>query len=171
MARLADAAGSLATLERALRGVVRQLRRLAAVTVAAVVVIGVLLGRDGFDGLDAVATAILLAAPGFVLFFAQGLNTLASFPGRVRRVPGEGQERAAEVARVGRELRGTRLRRLPLVLWRLRGAIGSARDVAGIALPFKVLTPGFLALAAGAVAACLVLAVGGLVALVVVAVG
>jgi hypothetical protein len=166
MPRPADAAAAIATFERALRGVARQLRRLAAVAVAAVVVIGALLGRDGFDALDAVVTAILLAAPGIVLFFAQGLGELAGFPGRVRRLPGEGQERATELARLGGELRGARLRRLPFVLWRLRGAIGSARDVAGIALPLRVLTPGFLGVTAIAVAACGVLVLIALVGLV-----
>jgi hypothetical protein len=167
----AAAAGQVQTLERALRGVVRQLRRLAAVTVAAVIAIGVLLGRDGFEAADALLVAILLAAPGVVLFFAQGLVALASVPDRVRRLPGEGQERASELAQLGGQLRGARLRRLPLVLWRLRGAVGSARDLAGIALPLRVLTPGFLALAAGAALACLVLVVVGVIGLLVLAAG
>ena len=62
-------------------------------------------------------------------------------------------------------MRGTRLRRMPLVLWRLRGALGSAREVAGIALPLRVLTPGFLGLAALASVACVVVCLIGLVAL------
>lgn len=167
MSRLpAAAVDQVQALERVLRGIAKQLRRLVLVSVAAVVAIGVQLGRDGFEALDAVVVAILLAAPGLVFFFAQGLLELAGFPGRVRRLPGEGQERASELARLGRELRGTRLRRLPLVLWRLRGAIGSARDVAGIALPLRVLTPGSLALTAGALLACGVIVLIGLIALV-----
>jgi hypothetical protein len=168
VSRLSAPAAGLGTLERALRAVARQLRRLAAAGVAAVVVIGVLLGRDGFDGLDAFVTALLLAAPGLVLFFAQGLRSLADVPDRVRRLPGEGATRASELARLGGELRGARLRRLPFVLWRLRGAIGSARDVAGIALPLRVFTPGFLGLTAIALLVCgalVVIALIGLVAL------
>jgi hypothetical protein len=171
MPRLADAAASVATLERIVRGLVRQLRRLAAAAVLAVVPLVALLARGGFDAVDALVTAVLLAAPAILLFFAQGLNELASFPERLRRAPTEGQERALELARAGSELRGARLRRLPIVLWRLRGAIGSVRDVAGIALPLRVLTPGFLGAAAVAGFACVGLVVAGLVALVVLAAG
>lgn len=167
----AAALGHVQTLERVLRAVVKQLRRVVLLTVAAVIAIGVWLGRDGVDGPDAVAVAILLAAPGLVFFFAQGLLELAALPQRVRRLPGEGQERASELARVGRELRGARMRRMPLVLWRLRDAVGSARDVAGMALPFRVLTPGFLALASGALLACGVIVLLGVIALVALASG
>jgi hypothetical protein len=165
MSRLADAAGRFAPIERFLRGLVRLLRWLAVAAALAVIPIVLLLRRDGFDALDALVTAALLAPPAIVLFFAQGLRELAGFPDRLRRIPGEGQERLSEIARLGSELRGARLRRAPLVLWRLRGAAGSLRDVAGIALPLRVLTPGFLGLAALAAAACLVIALAGLTAL------
>jgi hypothetical protein len=48
----------------------------------------------------------------------------------------------------------------------LRGAIGSVRDVAGIALPLKMLTPGFLGLSAFAAAACVGIVVAGVVCLI-----
>jgi hypothetical protein len=171
MPRLADAAVPVATLERILRGLVRQLRRLAAAALVGMVPLAVLLAREGFDAADAVLAAILLAAPAILLFFAHGLNEVAGFPERLRRTPAEGRQRALELAQAGSELRGARLRRLPLVLWRLRGAVGSVRDVAGIALPLKVLTPGFLGIAAVAGFACVGVVVAGVVALVVIAVG
>ena len=155
-----------------LRGVVRRRRRLALVAAAAVVPVALLLRRDdGFGVLDGVVTVLLLAPAAIVLFFAQGVLELSGLPERLRRLPGEGQERAADLARLGRELRGARLRRLPVLLWRLRGSVASARDLAGIALPLRVLTPGFLALVAFAAVACVVVAGVGLVALLVLAAG
>jgi hypothetical protein len=169
MARLPAAAGHVATLERVLRGVVRQLRRLALVAAAGVVPVALLLRRDGFEAVDGVLLALLLVPAAVVLFFAQGLLELAGLPDRLRRIPGEGQERAGELARLGRELRGVRARRLPLLLWRLRGTIGGVRDLAGIALPLRVLTPGFLGAAALCAFLCALIALGGLVALLVLA--
>lgn len=171
MARLADAAARFATLERLIRALVRQLRRLAIASAVAVVPIALLLGRDGLGAGEAVVTVLLLAPAAVVLFFAQGLVELVSLPDRLRRIPGEGQERLAEVAQLSGEMRRARLRRAPIVLWRLRGAIGSLRDVAGIALPLRVLTPAFLGGAAVASAVCVALVAVGLIALVVVAAG
>lgn len=171
MTRLADAAARVSTLERLLHGLVRKLRRLALVAAVAVAPIALLLGRDGFEALDWVVAGLLLVPAAVVWFFSQGLRELAGLPGRLRRLPGEGQERAAELARLGGELRGAGAGRLPLVLWRLRGAVGSARDVAGIALPLRVLTPAFLGLAALASLLCVVVAGAGLVALLVLVAG
>ena len=56
---------------------------------------------------------------------------------------------------------------MPMLLWRLRGWLGSLRDVAGLALPLRVFTPGFLGLAAIAMLCCFVLAGAGVVALLV----
>ena len=171
MPLLADSAARFATLERLVRALVRQLRRLAVAAAVAVIPIALLLARGGFEAADAVVTILLLVPAAFVLFFAQGLAELVSLPDRLRRIPGEGQERLAELARIGGEMRRTRLRRAPIVLWRLRGAIGSVRDVAGIALPLRVLTPAFLGGAALAAAVCLVLVLIGVVALFVLAQG
>jgi hypothetical protein len=156
----------IAPLERLLRGLVRRLRQLAAAAMVAVVPIALVLGDDGFDSADGLVTLLLLAPSGVLLFLARGLSELAGFPERLRRLPSEGVERTTELARAGGELRGARLRRLPLVLWRLRGAIGSVRDVAGIALPLKMLTPGFLGLSAFAAGACVGIVVAGLVCLI-----
>jgi hypothetical protein len=168
---LADAAGRLATLERLIRALARHLRRLAVASAVAVIPIALLFTRDGYDLGEAVVTVLLLVPAAVVLFFAKGLVELVSLPDRLRRIPGEGQERFAEVARLGGEMRGARLRRAPMVLWRLRGAIGSLRDVAGIALPLRVLTPAFLGAAAFAAAICAILLPVGLIALVVLAAG
>ncbi|MGH3073105.1 MAG: hypothetical protein ACRDNB_12680 [Gaiellaceae bacterium] len=134
--------------------------------------VALLLRRDdGFDAVDVLVTILLFAAPAIVLFFAQGVVELVSLPERVRRMPGEGQQRFAELARLAGEARTARLRNAPLLLWRLRGTIGSARDVAGIALPLRVLTPGFLGLTALAVLLCVAVAGAGLIALPVLAAG
>jgi hypothetical protein len=162
----------LTALDRFVRGVVRGVRRLAVAGALGVVPIALLLRRDeGFDGLDALFTILLLAPAAIVLFFAQGVLELVSLPERLRRIPGEGQERLNELARIAGEARTARVRSTPLLLWRLRGTIGSLRDVAGIALPLRVLTPGFLGLAALAALACVALAGAGMIALLVLAAG
>ena len=162
----------LSSLDRVVRGLVRGIRRVAVAGALGVVPIALLLRReDGFDALDAVVTVVLLAPTAIVLFFAQGVLELVSLPERLRRIPGEGQERLSELSRIAGEARTARVRSAPFLLWRLRGTIGSVRDVAGIALPLRVLTPGFLGLAALATLACAVIAGAGLVALVVLAAG
>ena len=166
------AAGQLSTLDRLVRGLVRGIRRLAVAGALGVVPIALLFRReDGFDALDAVVTVLLLAPAAIVLFFAQGLLELVKLPERFRRIPGEGQERLSELTRLAGEARSARVRSAPFLLWRLRGTIGSLRDVAGIALPLRVLTPGFLGLAALATLACAVLAGAGVVALLVLVAG
>jgi hypothetical protein len=165
-------AAQFAVLDRAVRGLVRQLRRLALASIAAVVPIALLLrGDDGLTGPDAVFVLLLLGPPAVLLFFAQGVLELISLPDRLRRMPGEGQERVAELTRVAGRARTARLRSLPLLIWRLRGSLGSVRDVAGIALPLRVVTPGFLGLAALAALLCLVIAFSGVIALIMLAVG
>jgi hypothetical protein len=162
----------LSALDRFVRSLVRGVRRLAVAGALGVVPIALLLRReDGFDALDALVTVLLLAPSAIVLFFAQGVLELVSLPERLRRIPGEGQERLAEIGRLAGEARTARVRSAPFLLWRLRGTIGSIRDVAGIALPLRVLTPAFLGLAALAALACIALAGAGLIALLVLAAG
>jgi hypothetical protein len=86
-------------------------------------------------------------------------------------MPAEGQERVTELTRVAGDARTARLRNLPLLIWRLRGSIGSVRDLAGIALPLRVVMPGFLGLAALSALVCLVIACSGVIALLVLLVG
>jgi hypothetical protein len=56
-----------------------------------------------------------------------------------------------------------------VLLWRLRGAFGSVRDVAGVAVPLRVFTPGFLGLAAISALLCVLIAGVALIALLAVA--
>jgi hypothetical protein len=86
-------------------------------------------------------------------------------------MPGDGEERLAELSRLAGQARTTSARGLPLLLWRLRGAFGSVRDVAGVAVPLRVFTPGFLALTAFSAALCILLPAVVLVALIIVAFG
>lgn len=153
------------------RRFVRLLRRLALAATLGVAAIGVLLGRDGFEALDGVLIALLLAPPAIVLFFAQGVRELLALLERLRDLPGEGQERVGELTRIAGDLRGARGRAVPLALWRLRGAIGSVRDVAGVALPMRVLTPQFIGATAIAALLCAALAGAGVIALLVIAAG
>jgi hypothetical protein len=172
VARITVSTIQLSALERTGRNLVRTVRRLAFAAAAAVVLIALLLWReDGFDSLDALVTLLLLTPPAIVLFFTRGVLELVSLPGRLQRVPGESQERLSELARIAGDSRGAKARNVPFLLWRLRGTAGSLRDVAGIALPLRVFTPGFLAATAFAALACVVLVAVGLVVLLVLAVG
>ena len=86
------------------------LRRLALTAAAFAALIALLLWQQrGFDGEDAVLTLLLLGPPAIVFFFAQGVAEIASLPDRVRRMPGEGQERLGELTRVAGQARDTRL--------------------------------------------------------------
>jgi hypothetical protein len=167
MARITVSSTQLGALGGIVRRIVRFLRRLAFVAVAGVAAIAAVLARGDFSTGDAVITLLLLAPPAILLFFAQGLRELLALPERLRKVPGEGQERLAELSRFAGEARTTRARGVPLLLWRLRGSLGSLRDVAGLALPLRVFTPGFLGLTAIAMLFCFMLAGAGVVALIV----
>jgi hypothetical protein len=168
MARITVSTTQLSAFAGVLRRIIRFLRRLAFVAVAGVAAIAALLARGEFSTGNAVITLLFLAPPAILLFFAQGLREVLALPERLRKVPGEGQERLAELTRIAGEARTTRARGMPLLLWRLRGSLGSLRDVAGLALPLRVFTPGFLGLTALAMLCCFVLAGAGLVALLVV---
>lgn len=169
MARITVSTAQLASVGVLLRKLVRLVRRLALVGAAAVAVIAALLWEHGgFDGEDGLLTLILLAAPAILLFFAQSVGELLSMPERLRRMPGEGQERLAELASVAGGTHSTRAIGLPLLLWRLRSTVGSVRGVAGVALPLKAMTPTFLAAAAVSALACLALAGVAVIALLVV---
>ena len=86
------------------------------------------------------------------------------------KVPGEGGQRLQELTRLAGEARTARLRSVPSMLWRLRGTLGSLRDVAGVALPMRVLTAPFLGLTAIAALLCVILIGVGLIALIVLAI-
>ena len=171
MARITVSTTQLGALSGVLRGVVRLVRRVALLGLAGAAAIAVLLARGGVSGADVVVVLLLLAPAAVLLFFAQGVRELIALPERLRKIPGEGQERLAELTRIAGEARTTRARGVPLLLWRLRGTLGSVRDVAGVALPLRVFTPAFLGLTAVAALLCVVLAGAGLIALLVLAAG
>ena len=159
-------------LDRAVRGLVRKLRRLSIASAVAVAPIALLFSRDdGFSELEIVFSLALVGPALFLFFFTHGILEIVSLPDRLRRVPGEGQERLTELTRVGDDARTARVRSTPFLLWRLRRSIGSVRDVAGFALPLRLLTPGYLGLAAGSALACLVIVFAGLICLIVFALG
>ena len=161
----------LAGLAAFVRGLVRILQGFAFATILAVAAIASLLARGGFETVDAVVTAVLLVPPAILLLFAAGLREVLGLPERVRRMPGQGSEQLTELSRIAGEARRARLRRAPTLLWRLRGVVGSTRDLVGFALPLRIFTPGFLGLTALAGFFSLILIGAGLIALIVLAVG
>jgi hypothetical protein len=162
--RITVSVDQLDALANALRRLVRLLRRVALVGAAGAAAV-LLHGLDDLSAADAVLAAVLLAPPVAVVLFAQGVQELAELPGRLRRMPGEGQERLAELTRLAGEARTARAGRLPLLLWRLRGSVGSVRELAGIAFPLRVFTPWFLVVTGVSLLLCALLAVAGLIAL------
>jgi hypothetical protein len=169
MARITVDVTQLNNLSRFVRAVVRFVRRVAFAGVLGAGAIAALLARGGLSALEAIVVALLLAPSAILLLFAQGVRELLALPERLRRMPHEGQERVAELSRLAGQARTTNVRGLPFLLWRLRGTVGSLRDVAGVAVPLRVLTPGFLGLALLAALACMLLVGIGLIALVVLA--
>lgn len=171
MAQITVSTTQLSALAGFVRGFVRFVRRLAFAALIGAALLAAVLARGGFSAGDAVVTALLLAPPAILLFFAQGVAELIALPERLRRMPGEGGQRFDELTRLAGEARAARLRSVPSMLGRLRGTLGSLRDVAGVALPLRVLTPPFLGLTAIATLLCVVLTGVGMIALVVLAIG
>ena len=172
MARIRVSTVQLAALEQTVLGFVRVLRRLALAAAAVVLLLVVVFRRDhGFDAGDAVLTLLLLTPSAIVLFFTRAVLELARLPGRLQRVPGEGQERLTELAQIAGDPGASKVRNAPFLLWRFRGTAGTLRDVAGVAVTVRAFTPWFLAAAAISAFACMVIIGVGLIALVVTAVG
>ena len=167
VAQITISTTQLSGLAGVVRGFVRLVRRIALAAVIGVVLLAAVLARGGFSAADAVVTVLLLAPPGILLLFAQGLAEVIALPERLRRMPGEGGQRLNELTRLAGEARTARLRGVPSLLWRLRGTLGSFRDLAGVALPMRVLAPPFLGLTAIAALLCVVLAGAGVIALLV----
>jgi hypothetical protein len=170
MAQITVSTTQLSALAGFVRGFIRLVRRLAFAAVIGVALLAGVLAQGGFSAGDAVVIALLLAPPAIVLFFAQGVAELIALPERLRQMPGEGGERLQELTRLAGEARTAQLRSVPSMLWRLRGTLGSLRDVAGVALPMRVLTAPFLSLTAIAALFCVILIGVGLIALVVLAI-
>lgn len=171
MTRVTVNVGDLQGLTRLLGAVIRLVARLALVALLGIAAIAAVLARGGFSVPDGAFTLALVAAPAILLLFAAGLREVGRLPERLRRMPRQGADQLAELTRIAGEARTSGLRRAPSLLWRLRGAVGSTRDLVGFALPFRVFTPPFLALTFFAAALSMALALAGLVALIVLAVG
>jgi len=170
VAQISVSTAQLGALGGAIRRIVGFIRRLAFVAIGAVVLIAALLARGELSVGDAVITVLLLVPPAILLLFAQGLHEVLALPERLRKIPGEGQEQVAELTRITGEARMTRARGVPLLVWRLRGSLGSFRDVAGLALPLRVFTPGYLGLTAIAALFCVLIPGIAVIALLIVAV-
>jgi hypothetical protein len=152
------------------RGTARMLRTYALATVGAVAAIALAFARDGFDELDAVVVLVLLVPPALLLLFVLGLYEVARLPDRLRRMPNQGAAQLAELTALAGDARRSGFRRAPSLLWRLRGVVGSSRDLVGFALPLRVFAPPFLAATGVAALLSLLILGGGLVALLVLAV-
>ena len=171
MRRLSTRTGGLEGLGAFVHGVVRFLRALAFAAVLGVAAIASVLARDGVESLDVVVTIVLLAPPAILLLFAAGLREVQRLPERLRRMPSQGSEQLTELKRIAGAARTGGFRRAPLLLWRLRGVVGSSRDLVGFALPLRVFTPGFLGLAALAGFGSMILIGIGTIMLIVLALG
>ena len=136
---------------------VRFVRRLGFAAVIGVAFLAAVLARGGYSAADAVLTVLLLGPPAILLFFAQGLAKLIALPERLMRLPGESGQRLEELTRLAGEVRTGRPSGVPSLLWRLRGTLGSFRDLAGLAVTMRVLAPAFLGLTAIAALLCVVL--------------
>jgi hypothetical protein len=171
MARVRVSTVQPAALSALLRRIIQLMRRLAFAGAGAAAVLVLLLARGGYAAEDVVLAPLLFVPPAILLFFAVGVGQVLALPERLRRVPAEGQEQLGELARLGRDAQATRALGLPLLLWRLRGAIGSLRGVVGFALPLRVFTPWFLGLAAVSALLCVVLLGVAVIALIAAAFG
>ena len=170
MAQISVSTAQLGALGGVVRRIVGFIRRLAFVAIGGVVLIAALLARGEFSAGDTVITVLLLVSPVILLLFAQGLREVLALPERLRKMPGDGQAQLAELTRIAGEARTTRASGVPLLLWRLRGSLGSFRDVAGLALPLRVFTPSFLGLTAIATLFCVLIPGIAVIALLLIAV-
>jgi hypothetical protein len=171
MQRVSIGSAGLEGLAAFVRGAVTFLRGFAVAALLGVAAIAAVLARGGFEAVDVAVTAVLLAPPAILLFFAAGLRQILRLPERLRRMPSQGSEQLSELRRIAGAARSGGFRRAPSLLWRLRGVVGSSRDLVGFALPLRVFTPGFLGLTALAAFFSLILIGAGTIALIVLALG
>jgi hypothetical protein len=162
---------ALGRIVPAAAAIVRGLRVVALLCLAAAAVTAIALFQDGVPepagrAIASVALAVGVAVPGIVLFlFHRALAEVVQLPERLRSTPRTGREHADELAALVRNREQPR--RLPLRAWRLFALGRSSRSLLTPYAPLvALLSKGFL-LAAGlsTLAAPLVLLIG-LVALV-----
>jgi hypothetical protein len=140
-------------------------RNLALVSGGSALVVLVFVFEDGLPGgrLGALLVVALVAWPAVVLLMlAASLRALAELPGRVRATPAEARERAVELRALAERVqavRGARLRRLPVLLYRFGRVAAASRELLGPhagALPLVSIP--FLGLSAVAIVATFALA-------------
>jgi hypothetical protein len=140
-------------------------RNLALVSGGSALVVLVFVFEDGLPGgwLGALLVVALVAWPAVVLLMlAASLRALAELPGRVRATPAEARERAVELRALAERVqavRGARLRRLPVLLYRFGRVAAASRELLGPhagALPLVSIP--FLGLSAAAIVATFALA-------------
>src|SRR5215211_5711040 len=160
-------------------GAARAVRWLAVAAGASALVVALFLFRDGApdDGggwLGVVLALALVGWPAVVLMvLTDALRALAELPERVRSTPAEARSRAEELRMLAeriRAVRGSRLARLPFLLFRFARVAGGSRELLGPhvgALPL-VSVP-FLVLSAAAIVATFVLVPAALVLLLILA--
>lgn len=159
---------------RVVRGAGRAVRSLAIVAGACALVVALFLFRDGApdDGggwLAVVIALALVAWPAVVLFLlSNALRVLAELPERVRATPAEARARADELRMLAeriRTVRGSRLVRLPFLLFRFARVAGGSRELLGphvgalplVSVPFLVLSGAAIAATFALVPVALVL--------------
>ena len=170
MARVRVSTVQPAALSALLRRIIQLMRRLAFAGAGAAAVLVLLLARGGYAAEDVVLAPLLFVPPAILLFFAVGVGQVLALPERLAACPPRARSSSASwpawVAMPRPRALG-----LPLLLWRLRGAIGSLRGVVGFALPLRVFTPWFLGLAAVSALLCVVLLGVAVIALIAAAIG
>jgi hypothetical protein len=154
-------------------------RWLSAVAAGCALVVAIFVFRDGDpdgggDWVAALIVLVLVSWPAVVLFVLSGaLRALAELPERLRTTPAEARSRGEELRLLAeriRAVRGSRLVRLPFLLFRFARVAGGSRELLGPhvgALPL-VSVP-FLILSAAAIVAIFVLVPVALVLLVILA--
>jgi hypothetical protein len=115
----------------------RAVLRLAVMAGVAALVIAYELYEDGLTGGEVLAIALFLAPPVVLGVLWAALRELAELPERLRRLPETARGHGQDARRLAEELRtpGKRLVRVPITLWRLRGAAELVRPHAAV-LPF-----------------------------------
>lgn len=147
----------------------RAVLRLALVAGAAALLIGYSLSEDGLSGGEVLAIALLLAPPVVLGLLWAALRELAELPDRLRRMPETARGHGQDVRRLAEELRtpGKRLVRVPITLWRLRGAAELVRPHAAVlpflSVPFLTLSALAAFAAVAEVVIALVLLIGALI--------
>jgi hypothetical protein len=147
----------------------RTVLRLAVLAGLAVLVIAYAVSEDGLTGGELLGIGLLLAPPVVLGVLWAALRELAELPEKLRRMPETARGHGQDLRQLGDELRtpGKRLVRVPVVLWRLRGAAELVRPHAAVlpflSVPFLTLSALAAFAAVAEVVIALVLLIGALI--------